>query len=75
MFKNGGLSSGGDWMPFIRALPMGLQREVVKTWASSALELPWVQDSENPALCIRPADRVRGLLFELGLDGIEHNCQ
>ena len=70
IFKNGALSSGGDWLPFVRALPLALRREVVKTWGTSARELPWVQDNERPGICVRPADRVRGMLYDLGLDDL-----
>jgi hypothetical protein len=68
LFEKGGIMSGGEWLPFVYALPMAHRRRVATVWASSAMELPWVQDSRNPPACIRPADRARGLLFELGLD-------
>ena len=68
VFEGDALSNGTHWMPFIRALPTKLQREVAKTWASAALELPWVQDNHSMQGCVRPADRARELLFDLGLD-------
>jgi hypothetical protein len=67
MFKGTIFSSGSLWIPFVRALPVKMQRSVARTWANAASERPWVHDDGSLHQCVRPGDRARELLFDFGL--------
>lgn len=62
-----GASSMEDLLPFIRSLPVPLRTRVVERWAPTAAEYPWVGDGLG-GRCVRPADKVGELLFDLGLE-------
>ncbi len=62
-----GASSIVDLLPFIRALPLPLQARVVKSWLPTAVEHPWVRDGLG-GRCVRPADKIREILFDLGVE-------
>lgn len=56
------------WMPMLKHLPLASRQSIIEKWAINAEEIPWRQLRDNPGICTRPADRVRELLFDLGLE-------
>lgn len=53
---------------FVLALrPAVLQANVAMSWLGTAHQYPWVRAGESHH-CVRPADEVRELLFDLGLE-------
>ena len=64
-----GYSDVGSLLPFMRALSPSLQARVANAWVQVAAELPWVEDGLGAY--VRPADSVRKVLFDLGLERVE----
>ncbi|XXY54830.1 hypothetical protein WME91_27235 [Sorangium sp. So ce269] len=60
----------GLLLPFLDGLTPAGKGRVLLAWAGSlgAMELPWSSEGRYIGLSVRPADRVRQLLFDHGLD-------
>lgn len=61
-------------LPFFMALPRHLKRRVASTWVSAAspIELPWCYEGYRRDSLSRPADRIRQILFDMGIEGELH---
>lgn len=59
-----------DAVAYLDVLPAALRADVAKVWMrhASHAELPWTTERLNEVDAWRPADRVRAIVFDLGLE-------
>lgn len=60
----------GRILPLFNGLPNDFKHAVARVWMKSAesLELPWTNEGSLTLRTVRPADRIRQILFDLGLE-------
>lgn len=60
----------GRILPLFNGLPTDFKHAVARVWMKSAepLELPWTTEGSLSLRTVRPADRIRQILFDLGLE-------